>query len=161
MEKRSEKIITTNRKARHDYHILDTIEAGIALMGTEVKSLRQGRASLSDAYARVENGEVWLINSHIPQFKQGSHFNHEPLRKRKLLLHKSQIRKIIGRTVEKGLTIIPLRMYFSGPYVKVELGVCRGKRQYDKREAIKEREARRNIERTVKTIKTLRVSKDS
>lgn len=150
MEKRSEKIITTNRKAWHDYHVLDRVEAGIVLAGTEVKSLRQGKASLAEAYARIEDGEVWLINVNIPQFKQGSYFNHEPKRKRKLLLHHSQIRKLFGKTAEKGLTLIPLRMYFSGPYVKVELGLCRGKREYDKRDAIKEREAKRNIERSMR-----------
>ena len=147
MEKRNEKTITTNRKARHDYHILDRIEAGIALRGTEVKSLREGKASFIDAYARIDDGEVWLINCYISEFKQGSIFNHEPRRKRKLLLHKSQIRKLNGKVIEKGLTLIPLRLYFSGPYVKVEIGVCRGKRQYDKRKAMKEREARREIER--------------
>ena len=147
MEKRPVKTITTNRKARHDYHVLDKIEAGISLLGTEVKSLREGKASLVDAYAKIENGEAWLVNLHVPEFKQASFFNHEPRRKRKLLLHASQIRKLTGKIIEKGLTLIPLRLYFLGPYIKVELGLCRGKRQYDKRVALKEREAVRDIER--------------
>lgn len=149
MDKRTEKIITTNRKARHDYEILDRIEAGIALTGTEIKSLREGKANLLDSYARIDDGEAWLISCHIPEFKQGSYFNHEPRRKRKLLLHKNQIIKLIGKIQEKGLTLIPLKLYFSGPYVKVLLGLCRGKRQYDKRKAIKEREAVREIERSL------------
>ncbi len=149
MDKRKEQTITTNRKARHDYHITDRIEAGISLTGTEVKSLREGKASLIDSYARLEGEEAFLLNCHIPVFKQGSYFNHEPRRKRKLLLHKSQIRKLIGKVQEKGLTLIPLKLYFSGPYVKVLIGVCRGKRQYDKRKSLKEREAKREIERSL------------
>lgn len=149
MEKRNEKTITTNRKARYDYHVLDRIEAGIALTGTEVKSLREGKVNLIDAYARIDDGEIWLISCHISEFKQGSIFNHEPRRKRKLLLHKAQIKRLNGKVIEKGLTLIPLRLYFSGPYVKVEIGVCRGKQQYDKRKAIKEREAKREIERGI------------
>jgi len=147
MEQRIEKTITTNRKARHDYHILDRLEAGISLVGTEVKTLREGKASLVDAYAHIEKGELWLVNAHIPHFKQASFYNHEPRRKRKLLVRASQIRKLLGKIQEKGLTLIPLKLYFSGPYIKVELGICRGKRQYDKRKAIKEREAKREIER--------------
>ncbi len=149
MDRRPEKTITTNRKAWHDYHVEDRFEAGIVLTGTEVKSLRQGRASLVDAYGKIEKGEMWLVNAHIPPFKQASFFNHEPRRKRKLLMHASQIRRLTGKIVEKGLTLIPLRVYFSGPYVKVELGLCRGKRQYDKRTAIKERDSRREVERTL------------
>ncbi|MCE1245103.1 MAG: SsrA-binding protein SmpB [Firmicutes bacterium] len=147
MEKRTEKIITTNRKAGHDYHIIDRIEAGIVLTGTEVKSLREGKASLLDAYALIERGEAWLINAHIPQFKQGSYFNHEPKRKRKLLLHHVQIMRLIGKVQEKGLTLIPLKIYFSGPYIKVELGICKGKKSFDHRDDLKEREAKRDIER--------------
>lgn len=145
----SNKVITTNRKARHDYHVYDTIEAGITLMGTEVKSIREGKASLVDAYAKIEKGEAWLLNVHIPEFKQGSFFNHEPRRKRKLLLHKSQIIKLENKIEEKGFTLIPLKLYFKGPYIKVELGICRGKKQYDKRTALKEREAKREIERNL------------
>lgn len=147
-----EKIITTNRKAYHDYHIYDKIEAGIALKGTEVKSLRQGKASLREAYAKIENGEAWLVNANIPRFKQSSYFNHEPRRPRKLLLHKSQLQRLYGKTAEKGLTLIPLKMYFAGPYVKVEIGVARGKRKYDKRAVIKEKEARRRIERNMGAV---------
>lgn len=149
MEKREEKIIASNRKAWHDYHILDKIEAGISLVGTEVKSLREGKASLLDAYAKIEGGEAWLVSAHIPQFKQGSFFNHEPRRKRKLLLHGSQIRKLAAKVNEKGLTLIPLKMYFKGPYVKVELGLCKGKKMHDKRDAIKEKDARRDMERSL------------
>jgi SsrA-binding protein len=147
MEKRDKKIITTNRKAWHEYHILDTFEAGIALTGTEVKSLREGKASLLEAYAKIEGDEIWLVNANIPQFKQASYFNHEPKRKRKLLLHRSEIRRLTGKILEKGLTLVPLKMYFSGPYVKVELGLCRGKKQYDKRDAIKQRDVQRDVER--------------
>jgi SsrA-binding protein len=147
MEKRAEKLITTNRKAGHDYYILDRIEAGVVLTGTEVKSLREGKASLLDAYAQIEKGEAWLINAHIPQFKQGSYFNHEPMRKRKLLLHQTQIMRLVGKVLEKGLTLIPLKLYFSGPYIKVELGICKGKKHYDHRDDLKEREAKRDIER--------------
>jgi SsrA-binding protein len=147
MEKRERKIITTNRKAWHEYHIIDTYEAGIALTGTEVKSLREGKASLLEAYAKIEGDEIWLVNANIPQFKQASYFNHEPKRKRKLLLHRNEIRKLTGKILEKGLTLIPLKMYFSGPYVKVELGLCRGKKQYDKRDAIKQRDVQRDVER--------------
>ena len=149
MEKRTEKNITTNRKARHDYHIMDRIEAGISLTGTEVKSIREGKASLLDAYAKIEGGEAWLVNAHIPEFKQASFFNHEPKRKRKLLLHKTQIARLIAKVLEKGLTLIPLRIYFLGPYIKVELGICRGKKEYDKRSSLKEREAQRDIERGI------------
>lgn len=149
MEKRIEKTITTNRRARHDYHILDRIEAGISLTGTEVKSIRDGKASLLDAYAKIDGGEAWLINAHIPEFKQASFFNHEPKRKRKLLLHRAQIARMIAKVLEKGLTLIPLRIYFSGPYIKVELGICRGKKEYDKRSTLKEREAQRDIERSI------------
>lgn len=147
------KVITTNRKARHNYHILETIEAGIVLEGTEVKSLRQGKASLSDAYATFENGELWLKQAHIPEYKEASRFNHDPKRKRKLLLHKSEMRKLYGKVAEKGLTLIPLKMYFKGPYAKVELGLCRGKKKIDKREAIKKREALLQMERSLRRRK--------
>lgn len=149
MEKRQEKTITTNRKAWHDYEIIDRIEAGICLSGTEVKSLREGKAGLLDSYGKIEDGEMWLIGANIPVFKQGSYSNHEPRRKRKLLVHKTQIRRLIGKIIEKGLTLIPLKLYFSGPYVKVELGLCRGKKQYDKRTAIKDRDAQRDMERSL------------
>jgi SsrA-binding protein len=149
MEKRKEKVIATNRKAWHEYHVIDRFEAGIALQGTEVKSLRQGNASMVDSYAKMEKGEIWLLNCHIPTFKQGSYFNHEPRRKRKLLLHRTEIRKIAVKTLEKGFTLIPLKIYFSGPYVKVEIGLCRGKQQHDKRAAIKEKDALRDVQRSL------------
>lgn len=149
MEDREIKVITTNRKAYHNYHVIDKIEAGIVLQGTEVKSLREGKASLSDAYAKIGDGEIWLINAHIPHFKQASFLNHEPRRKRKLLLHAQQIKRLYSKTIEKGLTLIPLKLYFSGPYVKVLIGLCKGKRKYDKREAIKQKDAKRDLERTM------------
>ncbi len=142
------KIITQNRKARHDYHILDTWEAGIVLRGTEVKSLRAGMANLKDSYARVEAGEVILYQVHISPYEKGSIYNHPPLRPRKLLLHKKEIRKLRGRVVEKGLTLIPLKVYFKDGKAKVEIALARGKKFYDKREAIAKRDADREMERT-------------
>jgi SsrA-binding protein len=147
-------VVISNRKARHDYHILETIEAGIALRGTEVKSLRQGNANLQDSYAQVKDGEVWLHNMHISPYEQGSVYNHDPKRTRKLLLHKSQIRKLQGKVREKGLTLIPLSVYFEGPYAKVELAVARGKRSFDKREALAQREAQREINQRLKRSMT-------
>ncbi len=143
----SERAIVTNRKALHDYFILDRLEAGIALKGTEVKSLRQGGANLQDGYATIRNGEVWLIGMHVSPFEKGNINNHDPKRDRKLLLHKKEIRKLIGRTSEKGLTLIPLRVYFKKNIVKVELGLARGKKSYDKREAIAKREVERSLQR--------------
>lgn len=143
----SERAIVTNRKALHDYFILDRLEAGIALKGTEVKSLRQGGANLQDGYAMIRNGEVWLIGMHVSPFEKGNINNHDPKRDRKLLLHKKEIRKLIGRTSEKGLTLIPLRVYFKNNIVKVELGIARGKKSYDKREAIAKREIERHLQR--------------
>jgi SsrA-binding protein len=142
-----ERVIITNRKALHDYFILDSLEAGIALKGTEVKSLRQGGANLQDGYAMIRDGEVWLIGMHISPFEKGNINNHDPKRDRKLLLHKKEIRKLIGKTSEKGLAIIPLRVYFKENIVKVELGVARGKKSYDKREAIAKREIERRLQR--------------
>jgi SsrA-binding protein len=139
------KPIATNRRARHDYHIEETYEAGISLMGSEVKTLRGGKASLQDAYALVRNGEVFLVGAHIPPYPQASMQNHEPTRMRKLLLHKGEIRKLIGKTAEKGLTLIPLRLYFKGNKVKVELGLAKGKRHYDKRQTIAKRDAEREM----------------
>lgn len=148
-----EKIIAINRKARHDYEILESFEAGMALTGTEVKSLREGRVNLKDSYARVENGEVFLVNSHISPYSHGNIQNHEPLRERKLLLHKSEIKRLRGKTEERGLTLVPLKIYFVRGRAKVELALARGKRQYDKREQIKRRDADREIEREFKTRK--------
>ena len=142
-----EKLVTTNRKARHDYTILETYEAGIVLKGTEVKSLRQGNANLTDGYAILKNGEVWLLGMHVSPYEHGSYANVDPLRNRKLLLHKKEIRKLIGRTSEKGLTLVPLKVYFKNNIAKVLLGVCRGKKAYDKRHDIAKREAERDIRR--------------
>lgn len=143
--------VVTNRKARHDYHILETVEAGLVLTGTEVKSLRGGRASLSDAFARIEQGEVFLYNMHISPYSHGNRFNHEPLRTRKLLLHKEEIRRLIGKTREQGLTLIPLKVYFNDQgWAKLELALARGKKKWDKREAIAQRDVRRQVERAMK-----------
>ncbi|MBM2840527.1 MAG: SsrA-binding protein [Bacteroidetes bacterium] len=140
-----EKVVTTNRKARHEYEILDSIEAGIVLTGTEVKSLRQGNANLSDSYAVLKNGELWLLGMHISPYDQGSYANVDPLRTRKLLLHKNEILKLGGKISSKGLTLIPLRVYFTHNIAKVLLGLARGKKEFDKREDIAKREADRRI----------------
>lgn len=146
----SENAVARNRRARYEYHIEETYEAGLALTGTEVKSLRAGRASIGEAYARVENGEVWLYHAHIPPYEAGSIFNHDPLRKRKLLLHRNEIRRLSGRVQQKGYTLVPLRLYFKRGMAKVELAVARGKRQYDKRVAIETREVQRRIEKAIR-----------
>lgn len=148
-QERGRKVITTNRRARHDFSVLDTFEAGIALVGTEVKSLRVGRVSLADAFATVDEGEVWLRGLHIPEYGFGSWTNHEPRRKRKLLLHKREIDRLSGKLKESGLSLVPLSLYFSDGKAKVELGLARGKKKYDKRQAIAQRDARREVERTV------------
>lgn len=145
-----EKNIALNRKARHEYHILEVIECGVVLQGTEVKSLREGKANLTDAYATVVHGEVWLYNLHISPFDKGNRFNHDPLRPRKLLLHRMEIRRLIGKTQEKGLTLVPLRLYFSNGKVKVELALGKGKKLYDKREAEASRDAKREVERALR-----------
>jgi SsrA-binding protein len=144
------RILVSNRKARHDYEILETLEAGIALKGTEVKSLRKGNANLQDGYAVIKNGEVWLFGMHISPYDKGNINNHDPRRERRLLLHRKQIRKLFGRVTEKGLTLIPLSAYFKGPYAKIELAVARGKKSYDKREAIAKREAQRELSKRMK-----------
>ena len=141
------KVVVRNRKAQHDYELLDRFEAGLALQGSEVKSLRAGKASLSDAYAAPRGTEYFLVNLHITAYEKASVDSHDPLRARKLLLHKNQIRRLLMRTQERGLTLIPLQIYFRGPYAKVELALARGKRKYDKREAIAKREADRDIAR--------------
>jgi len=146
----SERTIASNRRARFEYHVEETYEAGLVLTGTEVKSLRAGRASLQEAFARVENSEVWLYRLHIPPYEAGNIFNHDPLRKRKLLLHRSQIHRLFGKATQKGYTLVPLRLYFKRGVAKVEIAVARGKRQYDKRAAIEEREARRRMERVIR-----------
>lgn len=144
------KIIAQNRKARHDYEILDAYEAGIALQGTEVKALREGRANLKDSYARVEGGEVFLYKAHISEYTQGNRFNHDPERRRKLLLHKYEINRLRGRVEERGLTLIPLKLYFKKGRAKIEIGIARGKKHFDKRRDIAERDARREMEREFK-----------
>lgn len=143
-------VVCTNRKARHLYHILDTWEAGIVLQGTEVKSLRQGHATMTDAYAEVRDGEVFLHHFHINPYEQGNRYNHEPTRTRKLLLRSKEIKKLIGRTVEKGLTLVPLRVYFRGGYAKIEIALAKGKKTFDKRKDIADREMKRDMERGLK-----------
>ena len=144
------KVIASNRKARHDYMIEDTYEAGIALTGTEVKSLRAGRASLVDGFALVSDGEVWLHNVHIPEYTQGTWTNHLPRRTRKLLLHRGEIERLIRRTTEQGLTLVPLSLYFKDGKVKVELALARGKRTYDKRQDLAKKDAAREVERALR-----------
>lgn len=144
------KTVCTNRKARHEYKILDTVEAGLVLTGSEVKSLRAGHASLQESHARIENGEVFLVDANIRPYERAGHFNHEPTRRRKLLLTESEIRKLTRSVEAKGATLIPLRLYFKGSWAKVEIGVAVGKRAYDKRAAIAERDAAREIDRARK-----------
>ncbi len=146
-----ENIVTTNRKAFHDYQIQEKYEAGISLLGTEVKSLREGRANLKDSYAIIKEGEALLLNCHISPYSHGNLQNHDPLRTRKLLLHRKEIDKLLGKTSQQGLTLVPLRIYFRNGKAKVELGLAKGKRQYEKRESIKEKEAKREIERHMKS----------
>ncbi len=143
------KIIAKNRKAYHDYHILDTYEAGMALTGSEIKSVRAGQVSLGDGYANIKDGEIWLMNTHIASYEQANRENHEPRRTRKLLLHRREINRLTVKLREKGLTLIPLKMYLKNSRAKVELGLAQGKRQYDKRAALKSREARRQIDRSI------------
>ena len=146
----NEKIITVNRKARHDYEVLDTFEAGLVLVGTEVKSLRDGKANLKDSYARINNGEMWLHGTHISVYSHGTYNNHDPERQRKLLLHKKELRKLMGRVEEAGLTLVLLKMYFKRGKAKVQIALARGKRQYDKRQDIAKRDAQREIARKMK-----------
>ena len=144
------KIIASNRRARHDYTIESTVEAGLVLTGTEVKSLRAGRATLTDGFAQITDGEAWLHGVHIPQYTQGTWTNHEPRRTRKLLLHRKEIDKLASSVQERGLTLIPLSLYFSGGKVKIELGLGRGKRAYDKRQDLAKRDAAREVERELR-----------
>jgi SsrA-binding protein len=141
--------VATNRQAGFRYHLLERFECGIVLQGSEVKSLREGGVQLNDAYAEVRDGEVWLRNMHIAPYKPASRENHDPDRPRKLLLHRGEIERLIGKTAERGLTLVPTRVYFSGPRAKVELALARGKEMHDKRRSIKERETRREIERAL------------
>ena len=149
-EKASTQPIADNRKAFHDYHILETFEAGIALLGTEVKGIREGQANLRDAFARVDKGEVWLFNVHINPYSHRGYVDHDPKRKRRLLLHKYEIRKLIGKTVEKGLTLVPTKMYFKNGKVKVAIGLARRKQDHDKRETLRRREIDRETRAAVK-----------
>jgi SsrA-binding protein len=142
--------VTKNRKARHEYYIMETYEAGLALKGTEVKSLRNGKANLQDSFARVENGELLLYNMHISPYDQGNRFNHEPKRTRRLLMHKREIMRLYGKTREKGLALIPLQVYFKNGLAKIELALAKGKKIHDRREDIAARDARREIERAFK-----------
>jgi SsrA-binding protein len=147
----SQKLITQNKKARHDYEVLDTMEAGIVLQGSEVKSCRRGSVNLIDSYARIEGGEIYLVDTHISPYSHANRFNHEPLRKRKLLLHKGEIKKLYGKIRERGLSFVPLRMYFNHcGKVKVEMALVHGKKHHDRREDIKKRDMRRETEQALK-----------
>jgi len=148
-KEKGRKLVAQNRKARHDFHLEDTFEAGMVLVGTEVKSLRAGRASLVDGYAAIKDSEVWLYNVHIPEYTQGTWNNHEPRRPRKLLLHREQIRKLVSKTQASGLTIVPLALYFQDGYAKVEIALAKGKKNYDKRQALAERQAKRDADRAM------------
>lgn len=156
MNKPAEKVrsgdrtVVSNRKARHEYHVLDTWETGIVLQGTEVKSLREGKANLQDAFARIDRGEMWLYNVHISPYEQGNRFNHDPLRPRKLLLHRSELRKLVGQVEQKGLTLVPLDIHFTRGLAKVNLALVRGKQLHDKRDALRERAEQRDMERGLK-----------
>jgi SsrA-binding protein len=152
MGERTDRVVATNRKAFHDYAIEEKLEAGLVLRGTEVKSLREGKVNLRDSYASVDRGEIYLHNCHISPYSHGNIMNHDPLRSRKLLLHRKEINKLLGKTQQKGLTLVPLRVYFSPRgHAKVELALAKGKKQYDRREAIKDREAGREVERAMKS----------
>jgi SsrA-binding protein len=148
--RKGDRVVATNRRALHDYHVEERLEAGLVLRGTEVKSLRDGKAQLADAYAAVEGGEAYLLNLHISPYDPGSRFNHDPTRKRKLLLHRREIRRLAGLVERRGYTLIPLRVYFERGYAKVTVGVARGKREYDKRRAIAERDAARDVRRAMR-----------
>ena len=148
--KAAQRVIAENRKARHDYHILETWEAGVALLGTEVKAIREGRVNLRDSYARPENGEIWMMNVHISSYSHRGYADHAELRQRKLLLHTHEIRKLVGKTAEKGLTLVPLELYFKNGRVKVLLALAKGKQAHDKRETIRRREVDRETRAAVK-----------
>jgi SsrA-binding protein len=146
----AQKIIAENRKASHDYHLLETFEAGVVLLGTEVKSIREGRVNLRDSFARLEDGEVWVHNIHISPYSHRGYAAHDALRRRKLLLHASEIRKLVGKVEEKGMTLVPVRMYFKNKRVKIAVSLAKGKKDYDKRETIKRREADRETRAAIK-----------
>lgn len=147
------KTVATNRKAFHNYHIGESLEAGIALTGSEIKSIRAGRVSLGDAYVKPEGGELWLLNAHIARYEASSYMSHEPMRPRRLLVHRKEIRNLASRVAERGLTLVPLRIYLKDGLAKVEIALAKGKKLYDKRESISRREAEREMGRAVKTAK--------
>jgi SsrA-binding protein len=147
---KAQRMVADNRKAHHDYHILDTYEAGMVLVGTEVKAIREGRVNLRDSFARVDDGEIFVFNVHISPYSHRGYAQHDPLRRRKLLLHRSEIRKLVGRTVEKGMTLVPLRMYFKDGRVKLAIGLAKGKKDYDRRETIRRRETEREARAAIK-----------
>jgi len=151
MPKGEGKLVAQNKKARHDYTIMDTIEAGIVLKGTEIKSIRAGRINLKDGFARIKDGEIYLWNVHISPFEQGNIYNHDPLRTRKLLMHKKQINKLIGEVKTAGVTLVPLKVYLKDGYAKCLIGVAKGKKQYDKRESLKQKDQKREIARALKS----------
>lgn len=144
------KMIAVNRQAYHDYFVERTVEAGIALMGTEIKSIRGGKVNLRSSYALARNGELWLENAHIAVYDHGNRYNHDPMRNRKLLLHRREIQQLLSKVETKGLTLIPLKLYLKGGHAKLELGLCRGKKLYDKRDALAERDMKRDMERTLR-----------
>ena len=140
-----DRVVAKNRKARHEFHVLQTWEAGLVLQGTEVKSLRDGKANLADAYARIDGGELWLYNMHVSPYEAGNRFNHDPLRRRKLLMHRSELRRLVGEVEQKGLTLVPLDVHFSGGIAKVDLALVRGKKLHDKRDTLRERAVARDM----------------
>ena len=148
--KKAERVIADNRKAHYDFHLIETFEAGLALVGTEVKAIREGRVNLRDSFAKVEGGEVYVHNVHIGAYSSRGYADHEPLRPRKLLLHRQEIRKLIGKTTERGMTIVPVRMYFKGGRVKIAISLAKGKKDYDRRETIKRRETERETRTAIK-----------
>ena len=154
-KEQGQKVVATNRKARHDYNIIDTYECGVVLWGTEVKSLRQGRASLTDGYAFIEGGEAWLDAVHIPEYTQGTWNNHAPRRKRKLLMHKQEILKLHNKVKEGGYTLVPLSLYFKDGRAKVELALAKGKKEYDKRQTLRERQDKREADRAISARKNM------
>lgn len=150
MEKTGKKLIASNKKAFHEYFLLEDYEAGIALSGTEVKSLRQGKCSIKEAFVKVENGEIFVCQMHIPPYEQGNIFNKDPLRQRKLLMHKYEIGKLAGKVAEKGVTIVPVEVYFKGGRVKLKVSLAKGKKLYDKRQTLKEKDTKRDMDRAIK-----------
>ncbi|HEV7588673.1 MAG TPA: SsrA-binding protein SmpB [Longimicrobium sp.] len=145
-----DRVVAKNRKARHEFHVLQTWEAGLVLQGTEVKSLRDGKANLADAYARIDGGELWLYNMHVSPYEAANRFNHDPLRRRKLLMHRGELRRLVGEVEQKGLTLVPLDVHFSGGIAKVDLALVRGKKLHDKRDTLRERAVARDMERGFK-----------